>query len=119
MRDDRPVVGRADLRAHLLRELCGITLIDIGDCDEVDGGMIGGKPRSQRANAAGPNYRDPELFAFDDIPLALPRLFDLEIQRFDHFAPLRRFSPDELRKFLRRIANRLGAEPDEALLHLR
>jgi hypothetical protein len=32
--------------------------------------MIGGEPRAQRADAAGPDYRDPELFAFDVIPLA-------------------------------------------------
>jgi len=28
--------------------------------------MLGSKPRAQRADAAGTDDRDPELFAFDD-----------------------------------------------------
>jgi hypothetical protein len=32
--------------------------------------MPGGKPRAQRADAAGTDDRDAELFAFDDFPPA-------------------------------------------------
>jgi hypothetical protein len=30
--------------------------------------MLGGQPRAQRADAAGTDDRDTELFAFDDFP---------------------------------------------------
>jgi len=51
-RDDFPVVGRADLRADLLRELPGITLGKIGDREKIDCRMLGREPRAQRADTA-------------------------------------------------------------------
>jgi len=69
-RDDFPIVGRAELRSHLLREFLGIGADEIGDREKVDRGMLGGKPCSQRADAAGTYDRDSKLFAFDDFPPA-------------------------------------------------
>jgi len=69
-RDDFPVVGRADLRADLLRESLRIALDQIGDREKIDRRMLGGKPRAQRADAAGTYDRDSKLFAFDDFPPA-------------------------------------------------
>jgi hypothetical protein len=45
-------VGRADLRADLLREFLRIALDEIGDREEIDRRVLGGKPRAQRADAA-------------------------------------------------------------------
>jgi hypothetical protein len=54
------------LRADLLRELLRVALDEIGDREKIDRRMPGGKPRAQRADAAGTDDRDTELFAFDD-----------------------------------------------------
>jgi len=67
MRDDFTVVGGAKLCARLPRELFGIAAIEVGNRDKPDSRMLGGKPRAQRADAAGPDDRDAELFAFDDV----------------------------------------------------
>src|SRR5450759_2477678 len=47
------------------------------------------------------------------------RLFDLEIERLDHLAPLRCFGLDVLCEFFGRIANRFRALRDQAFFDVR
>src|SRR5688572_17085736 len=44
---------------------------------------------------------------------------DLETERFHEPAPFHGFCLDELRKLLRTVADRLGAQPDQPLPHVR
>jgi hypothetical protein len=58
------------LRPDLPRKLAGIALIEIGDREKIDCGVVGCQPCTQRADAARTYDRDSELFAFDDFPPA-------------------------------------------------
>jgi hypothetical protein len=54
-----------ELRSGLLREIARPPGIAIGDRKEGDGGVFGGKPRPQAADAPGADDADTECFAFD------------------------------------------------------
>ncbi len=87
-------MGRADLRANLLREFLRVALDQIGDREKIDRRMLGGKPRAQRADAAGTDDRDSQLFAFDDVLPAARRSSNLVLKtpenQLTHAADCRR-----------------------------
>jgi len=64
-RDDLDVVAGVELRAGLVRELARARRIQIRNRKKLDCGVPRGEPRAQRTDAAGPDYGQPEIPAFD------------------------------------------------------
>jgi len=59
--DHLVVAGAVDVGPGFGGERAGACGIAIGDRQEPNGGMLGGKPRAQRADAAGADHRNADI----------------------------------------------------------
>jgi hypothetical protein len=58
--DDVEILRGVEIRAGLCGERGGLVRVQIGDREKADARMLRGKPRAQRADAAGADHCDAE-----------------------------------------------------------
>ncbi len=72
MGDHFLVAAAVDIGAGRLGERVGAGRIAVGNRQEPNGGMLGGKSRAQRADAAGAHHRDTDMALLHSLPQPRP-----------------------------------------------